>query len=86
MTTFALNKVWSYLQGLSLSQSDRRWLANKLIMPANGKSAVDEERKARFLELAGTWSDTAEGEDFYQSMKRRNNARPENRVVTSFDA
>lgn len=86
MTTFALNKVWSYLQGLSLSQSDRRWLANKLIMPANGKSAVDEERKARFLELAGTWSDTAEGEDFYQSMKRRNNARPENRAVSSFEA
>ena len=33
MTTFALNNLWTYLQGLSLSQSDREWLANKLIMP-----------------------------------------------------
>ena len=32
MTTFALNNLWAYLQGLSLSQSDREWLANKLIM------------------------------------------------------
>ena len=32
MTTFALNKLWAYLQGLSLSQCDREWLANKLIM------------------------------------------------------
>ena len=33
MTTFALNNLWAYLQGLSLSQNDREWLANKLIMP-----------------------------------------------------
>ena len=26
MTTFALNNLWTYLQGLSLSQSDREWL------------------------------------------------------------
>ena len=30
MTTFALNNLWTYLQGLSLSQGDREWLANKL--------------------------------------------------------
>ena len=47
MTTFALNNLWAYLQGLSLSQTDREWLANKLIMPK--EKAVDlsaEERKA----------------------------------------
>ena len=33
MTTFALNNLWSYLQGLSLKQSDREWLASKLIEP-----------------------------------------------------
>ena len=32
MTSFALNNLWTYLQGLSLSQEDREWLANKLIM------------------------------------------------------
>ncbi len=33
MTTFALNNLWSYIQGLSLSTKDRKWLANKLIEP-----------------------------------------------------
>ena len=30
MTTFALNNLWSYLQGLMLTQSEREWLAEKL--------------------------------------------------------
>ena len=33
MTAFALNNLWTYLQGLSLSQTDREWLSSKLIMP-----------------------------------------------------
>lgn len=33
MTTFALNNLWTYLQGLSLERSDREWLASKLIEP-----------------------------------------------------
>jgi hypothetical protein len=37
MTTFALNNLWSYLQGLSLAKADREWLAGKLLEP----SAVD---------------------------------------------
>ncbi|MBR6320326.1 MAG: hypothetical protein IKR50_07805 [Prevotella sp.] len=37
MTTFALNNLWSYLQGLSLAKAEREWLAGKLLEP----SAVD---------------------------------------------
>ena len=33
MTTFALNNLWTYIEGLSLSMKDRKWLANKLIEP-----------------------------------------------------
>ena len=33
MTTFALNNLWTYLQGLSLTAQDRDWLANKLTNP-----------------------------------------------------
>lgn len=33
MTTFALNNLWTYLQGLMLSQSDREWLVGKLSEP-----------------------------------------------------
>lgn len=82
MTTFALNNLWAYLQGLSLSQSDREWLANKLIMPKETATELTaEERKARFLRLAGCWSETADGEEYYQMMKHRNDGRPANRDV-----
>ena len=80
MTTFALNNLWNYLQGLSLSQSDKEWLANKLVMPNKTTDTTDaERRKAQFLKLAGSWSDTEEGEEYYQMMKRRNEERPNNR-------
>lgn len=82
MTTFALNNLWNYLQGLSLSQSDREWLADKLIMPKKNISELSaEERKARFLRLAGCWSESAEGEAHYQTMKNRDNDRPTNRTI-----
>ena len=85
MTTFALNNLWNYLQGLSLSQSDREWLAKKLIMPDNSVSDLTaEERKADFLRLAGIWSD-AEGEEYYQMMKHRNDGRPANREINLDD-
>ena len=34
MTTFALNNLWTYIKGLSLSQEDRQWLADKLLEPS----------------------------------------------------
>lgn len=86
MTTFALNNLWAYLQGLSLSQSDREWLARKLIMPKEEKDELSaEERKARFLRLAGIWSESEEGEEYYQMMKHRNDDRPSNRVINFVD-
>lgn len=86
MTSFALNNLWTYLQGLSLSQSEREWLANKLIMPKESTPELTaEERKARFLRLAGIWSETAEGEEHYQMMKHRNDSRPANRDINLDD-
>jgi len=87
MTTFALDNLWNYLQGLSLSQSDREWLANKLIMPTEKNTAkkdnlTAEERKFRFLSKAGTWSETEEGEEHYQMLVHRNDNRPLNREIT----
>lgn len=34
MTTFALNNLWTYIQGLTLARSDREWLAGKLMEPS----------------------------------------------------
>jgi len=33
MTTYALNNLWTYIEGLSLKKKDREWLASKLIEP-----------------------------------------------------
>ena len=45
MTSFALNNLWAYLQGLSLSQNDREWLANKLIMPKETNLVEDDNAR-----------------------------------------
>ena len=45
MTTLALNNLWNYLQGLSLSQSDREWLAGKLIEPVKVEEKIEEKEE-----------------------------------------
>ena len=35
MNTVSLNNLWSYLQGLSLSASNKRWLGERLIEASN---------------------------------------------------
>ena len=45
MTTFALNNLWTYIQGLSLKQKDREWLASKLIEP-QAEDAKTTKQKA----------------------------------------
>lgn len=57
MTSVALNNLWTYLQGLSLSQKDRNWLAGKLAMPADDaktarQKAYVKETLTRALEEA----------------------------------
>lgn len=54
MTSFALNNLWAYLQGLSLSQADREWLARKLIMPQ--KTNLIEGDNARLDEALKNFS------------------------------
>ncbi len=41
-TTFALNNLWTYIEGLSLKRKDREWLANKLLEPV-----ADDKKTAR---------------------------------------
>lgn len=43
MTTFALNNLWTYLQGLMLTQSEREWLAGKLSEPVEKVSSETDE-------------------------------------------
>lgn len=47
MTTFALNNLWSYLQGLMLSQSEREWLVGKLSEPVENTDALAEKNTTK---------------------------------------
>ena len=86
MTTVALNNLWTYLQGLSLTQSDRKWLADKLIMPTQkAASSTKDEDLSKFLEMEGIWSESEEGEEYYQMMIHRNDGRPLNREINLDD-
>ena len=65
MTTLALNNLWTYLQGLSLSQNDREWLANKLILPVEKSESSEERLKAFLSNISGEWE--GDGTDLRQS-------------------
>ena len=52
MNALSLNNLWSYLQGLSLSASNQRWLAERLIEASateKGKSASTTNMRSRRL-------------------------------------
>ena len=42
MATVATNKLWAYIESLSLSKRDRSWLAGKLLEPT---SSLDRPRR-----------------------------------------
>ena len=44
MTTIALNNLWTYIQGLSLKQKDREWLASKLIEPTADDAKTAQQK------------------------------------------
>ena len=72
MTTIALNNLWTYLQGLSLRQKDREWLAGKLLEPAE----VDAEtkRQQEFVK-----------ESLYRALDEVEAAKREGRKLSTLD-
>lgn len=46
MTSFALNNLWTYIEGLSLKKKDREWLASKLIEPTVDDNTKTARQKA----------------------------------------
>lgn len=48
MNVMSLNNLWSYLQGLSLSSSNQRWLAERLLAASSAtKCKTDKDTKAK---------------------------------------
>lgn len=57
--TISLNGILSFIQSLSLSARNQRWLGEKLIEGANAKSeSVKEESYETFINrMCGAWND-----------------------------
>ena len=72
MTAFALNNLWSYIDGLSLKQKDREWLAGKLLEPKTGD--VKTARQQAYVK-----------ETLTHALQEAKAAKREGRKLKSFD-
>lgn len=54
MNSIAMNNLWSYIQGLSLSATNKRWLGERLISSASSAKKTDKEK--RLEALSGVWN------------------------------
>ena len=50
MNAVSMNNLWSYLQGLSLTASNSKWLAEKLIEPQANTVMNDEDIRQGLVE------------------------------------
>ena len=49
MNTLSMNNLWNYLQGLSLSASNQRWLAERLLESSEKGSATKEDTMKKLV-------------------------------------
>ena len=59
MNAISLNHLWSYLQGLSLTASNQRWLANHLIEAAERTEKKTQEKKLVFPKIPKDYKPSA---------------------------
>lgn len=45
MTALTINKLWSFIQSLSLTASNERWLAERLLESANSKTVTAAKKQ-----------------------------------------
>ena len=45
MTALSINRLWNFLQSLSLTASNERWLAERLLESANAKTITNVKKQ-----------------------------------------
>lgn len=51
MTASAMDSLWQYIQSLSMTEKNRRWLANKLIEPNANNTVFNKKTLAAIEEI-----------------------------------
>lgn len=83
MSTLALNKLLEYILSLSLTNSNKDWLAGKII---ESKAHVEDEheRDERLYSMFGAWKDDEEM-DRFEEVIREGRKTGTTRNIVSFD-
>lgn len=83
MNTISMNNLWSYLQGLSLTASNQRWLGERLIEASASRSiSAEVEMKLKKLNaLFGVWGDK-DGDQIEKAIREARTADYERELVT----
>lgn len=61
MNAISMNNLWNYLQGLSLTASNRKWLAEKLVEPQADTVMNDEDIRQGLTEAFQQLKDVKSG-------------------------
>ncbi len=87
MNAISLNNLWNYLQGLSLTASNQRWLGEKLIEAsvANSASMEKDAKLEKLNSLFGVWANTSDGEKIENAILDARKSDYERKLV-SMDA
>ena len=85
MNAISLNNLWSYLQGLSLTACNQRWLGERLIEASTSHDVSSEEEKKlkKLNSLFGVWNGS-DGERIEAAVREARNAGYE-REIASMD-
>ena len=66
MTTFAINKLWSFIQSLPMTESNERWLAARLLESADAKASKSAHR----IEASKSWANYQLSDEIERLMLR----------------
>lgn len=82
MNAISMNNLWSYLQGLSLTASNQRWLGKRLIEASASRSETEEEemKLKKLNALFGIWSDK-DGEQIENAIREARASEYERELV-----
>ena len=82
MNAISLNNLWSYLQGLSLTANNQRWLGERLIEASKAHTVTTEEdaKVKKLNALFGVWAD-ADGEHIENAIREARVADYERELV-----
>ena len=82
MNAISLYKLWNYLQSLSLSARNQRWLGERLIEASTDRTISEESNKLEKLNaLFGAWSG-ADGERIENAIRESRHADYQREIVS----